>query len=131
MRTIGIFSRASGIAFNQSAFVSRRYCMQTANDASKTLNTNNLRRMVGPDKHRPGPARYRLLEEQIPVWAIIGHLKAIAEATDQPYFTEEVISQATAEYDVRREAVIAALLYYEEHRGAIDALLEANAAALA
>jgi uncharacterized protein (DUF433 family) len=86
--------------------------------------------MVGPDTHRPGPARYRLLEEQIPVWAIIGHLKAIAEATDQPVFTEEVISQAAAEYDVRRESVLAALLYYDEHRCAIDAFLEANTTAI-
>lgn len=95
------------------------------------VSTAKLRRMVGPDVHRPGSARYRLLEEQIPIWAIIGHLKAIAAATDQPHFVEEVIVQTAAEYDVRREAVLAALLYYEEHRGAIDALLEANEAALA
>ncbi len=102
--------------------------MQTVNQGRRHTNvsTADLRRMVGPDPHRPGSARHRLLEEQIPVWAIIGHLKAIAVATDQPYFIEEVIAQTAAEYDVPREAVLAALLYYEEHRGAIDALLETH-----
>jgi uncharacterized protein (DUF433 family) len=104
--------------------------MQTTK-RTKNVSTTELRRMVGPDTHRPGHARYRLLEEQIPVWAIIGHLKAIAVATDQPYFSDEVIAQAAVDYDVRREAVLAALLYYDEHRCAIDALLEANEAALA
>jgi hypothetical protein len=64
-----------------------------------------LRRMVGSDRHRPGPARARLLAEQIPVWAIIGHIEAIAETGDPG---------ATC---------------HDEHRQAIHALLEANAAA--
>jgi uncharacterized protein (DUF433 family) len=86
--------------------------------------------MVGPDRHRPGPARARLLAEQVPVWAIIGHAGAVAGTTNPIAFTDEVVAQVAADYDIGIEAVRAALLYYLEHRGAIDALLEANAAAL-
>ena len=48
-----------------------------------------LERMIGPDEHRPGPARARLRAEQIPVWAIIGHLHAVASAADQPNHREQ------------------------------------------
>lgn len=95
------------------------------------VDTDDLRRMIGPDKHRPGAARSRLLAEQIPVWAIIGHIGAVAGTTDPGAIRDEVIARVAADYDVPSEAVDAALLYYQEHRGAIDALLAANAAALA
>lgn len=90
----------------------------------------DLERMVGPDKHRPGPARARLIAEQVPVWAIIGHIEALAETTEPAGITDDVIAQVAADYDIGLHAVQAALLYYQEHRCAIDALLEANAAAL-
>lgn len=90
----------------------------------------HLRRMVGPDPHRPGPARGRLLAESVPVWAIIGYVGAIAGSTEPDAITDDVIAQVAADYDVSQEAVRAALLYYEEHRCAIDTLLEANAAGL-
>ncbi len=87
--------------------------------------------MVGPDPHRPGPARGRLLAESIPVWALIGYIGAIAGSTEPDAITADVIAQVAVDYDVSQEAVQAALLYYEEHRCAIDSLLETNAAALA
>lgn len=105
--------------------------MANSDQGTENPSIDDLRRMVGPDVHRPGPARGRLIAEQIPVWAIIGHLKAIADTTDRTTASDEAIAQAAIDYDVRREAVLAALLYYDEHRCAIDALLEANAAALA
>ena len=107
--------------------------MQTNNRpwGSAVADPDHLRRMVGPDPHRPGPARGRLLAESVPVWAIIGYLGAIAGTTEPTAITEDVIAEAAEAYDVSHEAVQAALLYYEEHRCAIDALLEANAAALA
>ncbi len=95
------------------------------------IDARDLKRMIGPDKHRPGLARARLIAEQIPVWAIVGYVGAVAGTTDPVAITDEAIAQVANDYDISREAVQAALLYYSEHRSAIDALLEANAAALA
>ncbi|MFN8591768.1 MAG: hypothetical protein U0031_09945 [Thermomicrobiales bacterium] len=92
---------------------------------------DDLRSMVGPDRHRPGATWGRLRAEQIPVWAIVGHLAALTGTSDLSSIAEDAIARAAADYDISPEAVRAALLYYGEHRGAIDALLEANAAALA
>ena len=98
---------------------------------SAVADRDHLRRMVGPDPHRPGPARGRLLAESVPVWAIIGYVGAIAGSTEPNAITDDVIAEVAEAYDVSSEAVRAALLYYEEHRCAIDSLLEANAAAFA
>ncbi|MGH2615465.1 MAG: hypothetical protein ACRDJC_09520 [Thermomicrobiales bacterium] len=107
--------------------------MQAVNRGKRTANCNDveLRRMIGPDKHRPGLARARLVAEQIPVWAIIGYIGAVVGTTDPTAITNEAIAQVAADYDISHEAVQAALLYYGEHRAVIDALLEANEAALA
>jgi hypothetical protein len=98
---------------------------------SAVADPDHLRRMVGPDPHRPGPARGRLLAESVPVWAIVGYVGAIAGSTEPDAITDDVIAEVAEAYDVSHEAAQAALLYYDEHRCAIDALLEANAAALA
>lgn len=90
---------------------------------------DDLRKMVGPDKHRPGSDRVRLIAEQIPVWALIGHVGALAGTTEPDAVSDEVLTQVAFDYDIPNEAVQAALLYYREHRCAIDTLLEANAAA--
>ena len=97
---------------------------------TENSNIEDLRRMVGSDKHRPGPAYGRLVKEQVPVWAIIGYVKAIMEATGSLSITEDVVGRVAVDYDIHPEAVLAALLYYEEHRNAIDALLEENAATI-
>jgi uncharacterized protein (DUF433 family) len=106
--------------------------MPAINRGQQTTNVGavDLNRMVGMDPHRPGPARARLLVEQIPVWAIVGHVASVARTTDPVTVTGEVIARVAADFDIRSEAVEAALLYYQEHRGAIDALLQANAAAI-
>lgn len=96
-----------------------------------TIDAHRLRRMIGPDDHRPGPAHARLRAEQIPVWAIVGYASALANSAEPAAFTEDVISQVAEAYDVSRDAVQAALLYYDEQRSAIDVLLAANAAAVA
>lgn len=96
---------------------------------TQIANLEDLRRMVGPDRHRPGSARARLIAEQIPVWAIIGHVQAIAGTSDLSNLPDGITSQVAVDYDVPHEAVLAAMLYYEEHRCAIDTLLEANAEA--
>jgi hypothetical protein len=91
----------------------------------------DLARMIGPDEHRHGPARARLIAEQIPVWAIVGHVVAVLRATDPSASIDAVIARVAVDYDIAPTAVLAALLYYQEHREAIDALLESNAAAVA
>ena len=96
-----------------------------------TLSATDLDRMVGPDPHRSGPARGRLLAEQVPVWALIGDLGALAGTTEPSAFSDAVVAEVACGFDISIEAVQAALRYYARHRGAIDALLEANAAALA
>ncbi|MDQ3695242.1 MAG: hypothetical protein M3464_16665 [Chloroflexota bacterium] len=54
----------------------------------------------------------------------------MANTSDLATVTDEVIARVATDHDVTRAAVLAALLYYQDHRGAIDALLEANAAAM-
>jgi uncharacterized protein (DUF433 family) len=108
--------------------------MKTVNRSQRdaSLDPDGLRRMVGPDEHRPGPARARLLAEQIPVWTIVGHVGAVIGTSADPVtIADDAIARVAADYDISPEAVRAALLYYQEHRGAIDALLEANAASVA
>jgi hypothetical protein len=95
------------------------------------VSEDELRQMVGLDKHRPGSSRGRLIAEQIPVWALIGYMGALAGTTEPTAITDEVIAQVAADYDISKVAMKAALLYYSEHRCAIDTLLEENAAALA
>lgn len=95
------------------------------------LNRDDLKRLIGPDSHRPGPAWARLRVEQIPVWAIIGHVGAVAGTTEPTAISDEVLAQVASDYDIPAESVLAALLYYHEHLAAIDALLNANATAIA
>ena len=59
----------------------------------------------------------------------LGYIAAISGATEPSQISDSVIAQVAADYDISETAVLAALLYYAEHRGAIDAFLEANAAA--
>ena len=101
----------------------------TSRGRTATAPEDELRRMVGPDPVRYGAERGRLLTESIPVWAIIGYIAAISGATEPSQITDSVIAQVAADYDISERAVLAALLYYAEHRGAIDSFLEANAAA--
>jgi hypothetical protein len=89
-----------------------------------------LEAMVGPDPHRPGRARYRLLAEQVPIWAIIGHIGAIAGTTEPEDIGPDTIAAVARERDISEAAVAAALHYYLCNRCPIDALLEENAAAL-
>lgn len=95
-----------------------------------TADLTMLEAMVGPDPHRPGPARWRLLAEQVPIRAVIGQLGAIAGTTDLAKITPSHVAEVALDYDLSEQAVLAALHYYRRRRGAIDALLEANAEVL-
>ena len=75
-----------------------------------------IARWIEIDPYRPGPLYARLKEYGIHIWALIGHLPA---AKGDP-------RQVAKDYHIPVEAVEAALAYYEQHQGAIDAKLEAN-----
>jgi hypothetical protein len=88
--------------------------------------------LVGADRHRPGPARGRLVDEQIPVWAIVGQVRVVSGVSDLFAPTDadrvfEAIVQVATDYEVSIEAVLAAMDYYREHQDAVDALLQAHA----
>jgi uncharacterized protein (DUF433 family) len=70
------------------------------------------------DPHRPGSGEARLKEYGVPVWALVGHMNAV----------HGQVAQVAEDYDLPYEAVEAALAYYDRHRAAIDARLQANAA---
>ncbi len=101
-----------------------------AGQTNAALSAADLDRMVGPDPHRPGRARGRLLAESVPVWAIIGQLGAEGGTTEPDAISNEAIAEVALGYDISIDAVRAAIRYYVRNRCAIDALLEANDAAL-
>lgn len=73
---------------------------------------------IRPDPHDPDPAEAVLREHQIPVWALIGHLRVV----------DGDVAEVAADYDVLCEAVDAAVAYYHQHQHLIEARLTANAA---
>jgi hypothetical protein len=81
--------------------------------------------MIGRDPHRPGPDRWRLLEESIPVWAIIS---SFGEVESGGLRTE--IDRVATDFGISSAAVAASVAYYIEHREAIDTRLEINADAV-
>lgn len=75
---------------------------------------------IEPHPGNPGIAEYRLRVEEngYPVWSIIGSLPAYGDD----------IEQMARDYEVSREAIEAAHVYYARHREAIDDRLAANRA---
>lgn len=71
-----------------------------------------------PDPHQSGFGEYRLKDRGVPIWAIIGSLTETADNIDE----------VAAAYAIPRDAVLAALAFYERHKAAIDARLAQNAA---
>ncbi len=77
-----------------------------------------IARWIEPHPHRPGPSEVRVKVRGISVWALIGYMKAV----------DGKIARVAADYAIPPEAVEAAIAYYEDHAGAIDARLAENAA---
>lgn len=71
------------------------------------------------DPHRPGIQRARLLEYERPIWALIGYMGDVDD--------DEEIERTAHDYNLPPAAVRAAVAFYRDHQGAIDALLEAQA----
>lgn len=76
---------------------------------------------VEENPYKPGADDVRLKEYGVPVWALIGYWKLVG---DRPV-SVNIVADA---YDVPREAIEAAIAYYEQHRCAIDTRLAANEA---
>ena len=72
-----------------------------------------------PDPVKQGHGWYRLKERGVPVYAIIG-------ATSPSFDNLDDVADA---FGVSRDAVSAAVAYYQRHQAAIDARLSANHAA--
>ncbi len=69
---------------------------------------------IGADPHRHG-AHYAILrDEGIPVWALIGHLIGV----------KWDVRQAAKDYEIPTAAVEAAVLYYQQHKDALDAMID-------
>lgn len=77
-----------------------------------------IARYIEEHPHKPGPADAVLIEEGVPIWALIGALPA---AGGDP-------SEVARSYDISDEAMAAALAYYEHYRAYIDARLLLNRA---
>jgi uncharacterized protein (DUF433 family) len=81
-----------------------------------------IAKYIEQDPHHPGLYNARLNPYGVSVWMIISRLEA-ANSGD--------LDEAAADYDIPREAVEAALAYYEQHKAAIDARIEAQRAQFA
>jgi len=95
--------------------------------ALQTETVDDLLTMVKCDPHRPGPSRGRLVDFEVPVWAIILHLQSQSALEDAATASEADIADAAAAYRVSEQAVRAAIAYYVANRRSIDALLLINA----
>jgi uncharacterized protein (DUF433 family) len=73
---------------------------------------------LGTDRYPGGRADARLREYGVPVWALIGQLRAL----------DGDLEQLARDYELPREAVEAALAYYRCNKEYIDARLLLNSA---
>jgi len=78
-----------------------------------------IARYIEMDPNRPGPFGARLVEYAVPVWAIAGYCLLAVQGD---------IDRTAEDYEVSRTSVEAAMAYYRQHQGAIEAIFEANAA---
>jgi hypothetical protein len=86
----------------------------------------DLLQRVRPDPNRPGPDRWRVLDGDIAVWALIQHLIAIAGLDDPLQASDAVIAQTADDYRIPELGVRAALAYYAANPAAIDTILATN-----
>lgn len=76
-----------------------------------------IEKYIVEDPHRPGAAGARVVEYDVPVWALIGYLRA----------AKGDVWRVATDYGISVDAVRAAEAYYQRHRAALDARLTANA----
>lgn len=76
-----------------------------------------IKKYVTEDVRWPGAAEARITGYGVPVWALIGYLRAV----------DGDINRVAHDYDLPDEAVRAAEAYYRQNRDTIDARLIENA----
>ena len=81
---------------------------------------------VRPDPRRPGPDRWRVVDGDLPVWALIQHIMAEGNTADPTQATEGVIAQTAVDYRIPKIGVRAAIAYYAANRCAIETRLAIN-----
>ncbi len=88
--------------------------------AGATLVTDEqlISRYIKPNPHRPGVANAWVSEHAVPVWALVAYWEGVGQDIDR----------VADDYDLPRDAIEAALAYYQRHRHAIDARIADNAA---
>lgn len=77
-----------------------------------------IKRHIEQNPDRPGFDDVRLAGSAVPVWALIGHWKAVGKDA----------AQVVSDYRIPEEEMNAALAYYRKHRAVINARLTANRA---
>ena len=87
---------------------------------------DDLPRLVRPDPHRSGRARWRLTEFERPIWALIQWIHVIGNLDDAAEASDKVIAQVADDYAIDERSVRAALAYYVRNREYIDAFLLLN-----
>jgi uncharacterized protein (DUF433 family) len=75
-----------------------------------------IARYIEPDPSRPGRAFARVKTRSVPVWALVAFLTDDFSNADQ----------AAHDYAIPREAVDAAIAYYQQNRASVDAWLLLN-----
>jgi uncharacterized protein (DUF433 family) len=83
---------------------------------------NLIAKYIEPDPNHPGLYNAWLNPYGISVWVIVSRFETVNGGD---------LDLAAEEYAIPREAVEAALAYYEEHKAAIDARIEAQRAQFA
>jgi|SRR5579871_2546597 len=73
---------------------------------------------IEPDPAVPGVEEARTIASGVPVWALVGHLRAIGGD----------VRQLAEDYEIPPAEVDAAMAYYRRHKAAVDARIAANAA---
>lgn len=104
--------------------------MQTIDSISdaRDMSPRYLRSLMAPDPHRSGDHRWRLREDDLPVWAVILHLQTIeADLND---VSDAAIAESATAFSISPVSVLAAIAYYRDNQASIDALLLMNEVAV-
>ena len=96
----------------------------------RVLSDDELLSMVKQDPTRPGKARGRLIDHEVPVWGLILFLMSEHSLDDPLLATDEQIGDTADAYDLPEIAVRAVLAYFRHNRRYIDALITLNADAI-
>ena len=90
------------------------------------ITPEQLEQLVMPDPHRPGWARWRLSEFNVPIWALIVDLQSTSNVYDATEASPAAIQKTAEGFSVSEFGVRVALAYYVQNRAYIDAFLLLN-----